>query len=70
MRPYLDHAIEVFGIDRVMFGSDWPVSELTHRYEEWVDIVEWTMSGSAESEMRKLFRDNAISFYRLPQTRD
>ena len=68
VRPYLDHAIEVFGIDRVMFGSDWPVSELTHRYEEWVDIVEWTMSGSAESEMRKLFRDNAISFYRLPQT--
>ena len=70
LRPYLDHAIEAFGIDRVMFGSDWPVSELTHRYEEWVDIVEWTMSGSAESEMRKLFRDNAISFYRLPQTGD
>ena len=70
LRPYLDHAIEMFGIDRVMFGSDWSVSELTHRYEEWVDIVEWTMSGSAESETRKLFRDNAISFYRLPQTGD
>ncbi len=70
LRPYLDHAIESFGIDRVMFGSDWSVSELTHAYEEWVDIVEWTMSGSAESEMRKLFRDNAISFYRLPQTGD
>ena len=67
LRPYLDHAIDAFGIDRVMFGSDWPVSELTHRYEEWVDIVEWTMSGSSEGEMRKLFRDNAISFYRLPQ---
>ena len=70
VRPYLDHAIEAFGIDRVMFGSDWSVSELTHRYEEWVDIVEWTMSGSGESEMRKLFRENAISFYRLPQTGD
>ena len=68
VRPYLDHAIEVFGIDRVMFGSDWPVSELTHRYEEWVDIVEWTMSGTSETDMRKLFHDNAISFYRLPQT--
>ena len=70
LRPYLDHAIESFGIDRVMFGSDWSVSELTHAYEEWVDIVEWTMSGSAEDEMRKLFRDNAIAFYRLPQTGD
>ena len=68
LRPYLDHAIDSFGIDRVMFGSDWSVSELTHRYEAWVDIVEWTMSGSSKGEMRKLFRDNAISFYRLPQT--
>ena len=70
LRPYLDHAIDAFGIDRVMFGSDWPVSELTHRYEEWVDIVDWAMSGSSESEMRKLFRDNAIAFYRLPQMGD
>ena len=67
LRPYLDQAIDAFGIDRVMFGSDWPVFELTHRYEEWVDIVEWTMSGSSEGEMRKLFRDNAIAFYRLSQ---
>ena len=66
LRPYLDHTIGAFGIDRVMFGSDWSVSTLTHGYEEWVDIVEWTMSGSSESEMKKLFRDNAISFYRLP----
>jgi len=66
LRPYLDHAIGAFGIDRVMFGSDWSVSTLTHGYEEWVDIVEWTMSGSSESEMSRLFRDNAISFYRLP----
>ena len=65
VRPYIDHAIEAFGPDRVMFGSDWPVSSLTHRYEDWVDIVEWVMAGSAEAEMRKLFRDNAISFYRL-----
>ena len=70
LRPYLDHAIDAFGIDRVIFGSDWPVSELTHRYEEWVDIVDWAMSGSSESEMRKLFRDNAIAFYRLPQMGD
>lgn len=34
MRPYLAHAIDVFGFDRIMFGSDWPVSELTHRYED------------------------------------
>ena len=65
LRPYLDHAIEVFGFERLMFGSDWPVSELTHRYETWIDIVEWAASGASRDELRALFRDNAIAFYRL-----
>ena len=65
LRPYLDHAIEVFGFERLMFGSDWPVSELTHRYETWVEIVEWVASGATPDQLRRLFRDNAIAFYRL-----
>ena len=65
LRPYLDHAIQVFGFERLMFGSDWPVSELTHRYETWVEIVEWATSGASQSELTALFRDNAIAFYRL-----
>lgn len=65
LRPYLDHAIEVFGFDRLMFGSDWPVSELTHRYETWVEIIEWVASGTTGDELRGLFRDNAVAFYRL-----
>jgi L-fuconolactonase len=65
LRPYIDHVIESFGFARVMFGSDWPVSEQTHRYAEWVEIVEQALAGAAADERRKLFCDSAIAFYRL-----
>ena len=65
LRPYIDHLIESFGFERVMFGSDWPVSEQTHRYPEWVEIVDQALAGASEEQRRKLFRDNAIAFYRL-----
>ena len=65
LRPYIDHLIESFGCGRLMFGSDWPVAEQTHRYPEWVEIVDQALAGASEEERRKLFRDNAIAFYRL-----
>jgi L-fuconolactonase len=65
LRPYIDHALERFGFARVMFGSDWPVSEQTHRYGTWVDVVGWAVAGVPDEEQRRLFRDNAIAFYRL-----
>ncbi len=48
-----------------MYGADWPVSELTHRYPEWVEILDWITAGCSDAERRRLFRDNAIAFYRL-----
>jgi L-fuconolactonase len=30
-----------------------------------VDIVDWVVEGASEDEKRKLFRDNAVRFYRL-----
>ena len=65
LKPYIRHVVDCFGFDRIAFGSDWPVSELTHRYAEWVDIVEWALADCSEPERRKLFRDNGIAFYRL-----
>jgi L-fuconolactonase len=65
IRPYIAHAVECFGFDRIMFGGDWHVSELATTYPEWVEIVDWIVDGCSDDEKRKLFRDNAISFYRL-----
>jgi L-fuconolactonase len=62
---YIQHAVNCFGFDRVMFGSDWPVSSLATSYARWVDLVDTATTHATHSEKRRLFRDNAISFYRL-----
>ncbi len=63
--PYVSHALHAFGFERVMFGGDWPVSELATTYSRWVDLVDSVMAGASANEKRKLYRDNAIAFYRL-----
>ena len=63
--PYIFHAIEAFGFGRVMFGGDWPVSELATRYSRWVEVVDRVTAGASEKDLRQLYRDTAIGFYRL-----
>jgi len=66
LRPYVDHVISCFGFDRVMYGSDWTVSELTHPYPMWVEILDEVLDGASAAEKRKFWRDTAIRVYRLP----
>ena len=65
VKPYVAHVIDCFGFDRVLYGSDWTVSNLTHAYYVWVDILDEVVAGVAASDIRKLYRDNAIRTYRL-----
>jgi predicted TIM-barrel fold metal-dependent hydrolase len=65
LRPYVDHAIECFGWDRVMFGSDWPVCTLSASYRQWVDALVSLTRGAGEVNQKKLFQENAIRTYRL-----
>jgi L-fuconolactonase len=65
IRPYIESAIEAFGFERIMFGGDWHVLELAGAYPDWVDIVDNITHGADEQDRRKLFRENAIAFYRL-----
>ncbi|MGA7914565.1 MAG: amidohydrolase, partial [Candidatus Acidiferrales bacterium] len=65
LRPFVDHVIESFGWDRVMFGSDWPVCNLTASYKRWVETLLSLTSAAGETNQRKLFHDNAMRIYRL-----
>jgi len=65
VKPYVAHAIECFGFDRTMYGSDWTVSELTHRYPQWVEILDEVIAGASAAEKKKLYRDTARRVYRL-----
>lgn len=64
-RPYMDVAVETFGIDRIMFGSDWPVCLVAASYDEVVGIVEDYFSSFSKNEQDKVFGLNAIEFYKL-----
>ena len=65
LRPYIEYVLEVFGWDRVLFGSDWPVSTLAASYRQWVEALMLVTEGAGESNQRRLFCENAERIYRL-----
>lgn len=64
-RPYLDVALEAFGPERLLFGSDWPVCLLAASYEQVVRILSNDLRGMSDSDKNKVFGSNAIRFYGL-----
>jgi predicted TIM-barrel fold metal-dependent hydrolase len=65
VRPYVEHAIEVFGWERVIWGSDWPVVEITATLGDWAQTTRTIVAGESEANRRKLFIENAQRVYRL-----
>ncbi len=58
-------AIEIFGVDRCMFASNFPVDGLRVSMRTMFDDYKRTTEGFAPTARRKLFHDNAARFYRL-----
>ena len=66
LKPYVDHVLDAFGPDRVMFGSDWPVCRLAGEYGEVVNALRTCIGARFGSEeMDWIFRRNAVDFYGL-----
>jgi len=65
LRPFVEHVIESFGWDRVVWGSDWPVCTLTADLGRWVAATRTLTAGASEDEQAKLLNRNARRFYRL-----
>jgi len=65
LRPFVEHVIECFGWNRVMFGSDWPVCTQAASLKQWVEALALITSDASETERKKLFHDNAERVYRL-----
>jgi L-fuconolactonase len=64
MIPFFDVALEAFGAKRLIFGSNWPVSEATGGYDRWIRTArDWASRLSAD-EQRFLFGATAQSVYR------
>ncbi|MDF2997317.1 MAG: Amidohydrolase 2 [Xanthobacteraceae bacterium] len=62
VRPYAETLLELFGPQRLIFGSDWPVLRLAGEYAEWVALCRDIVPGEHHDAV---FGANAMSFYRL-----
>ena len=60
--PYARHIIEVFGAERTMFGSDWPVLELNGKYDSWFHTAKAIVQ---PSDFKVIFGETAANFYRI-----
>lgn len=63
--PVIDVVVESFGVDRLMFGSDWPVCLLAASYKEVKGIVHDYFQRYDEATRNKIFGQNAIDFYNI-----
>jgi len=64
LRPYVGHLLEVFGADRLMWGSDWPVLNLAGDYPGWRQAA---LALVPERDRAAVFGGTATRFYRLDQ---
>ena len=65
LQPYANHILQVFGAERVMWGSDWPVLRLATDYAAWIDASETLLDGLDEQQRAAVFGNNARRFYRI-----
>jgi L-fuconolactonase len=65
LRPYYEAALAAFGPDRLMFGSDWPVSSLTAPYTEISGMYRELIADLAEPERRAILDGTARRVYRI-----
>lgn len=65
LRPYSDHILNVFGPDRVMWGSDWPVCRLKCEYDEWHKTAQTLTQHLDDGAKARIFGGTAVEFYDL-----
>ena len=63
LRPYVSHVLEVFGAQRVIWGSDWPVVDLAGGYGAWLAASETLLAHLGQQDRNDIFGLNACRFY-------
>jgi L-fuconolactonase len=65
LRRYVDHLIDCFGPQRLMWGSDWPVATLAADYGSWLKTAQQLIGGLSDAERGRVMGGNAVDFYGL-----
>ncbi len=65
LAPVINHCLDAFGPDRVVFGGDWPVCLRSATFRQWVQILGQIIATRPAADRRKLWHDNAVRWYGL-----
>ena len=67
LRPYIEATLDAFGPDRTIYAGDYPILLQSTTLPRWVEVLDNAFAdlGLSEAETRRIYRDNAIEFYRL-----
>src|SRR5262249_27041747 len=65
IRPFVLDTIEIFGVDRCMFASNFPVDKLYSSFNTLYRAFRSIVSDFSPGERQKLFSDNALAIYRI-----
>ena len=67
LRPYVDIALNCFGAERLMFGSDWPVCLLAASYQRVFETAQSLLVDLKTEDRERVFSQNAKEFYRIEE---
>ncbi|PCJ08313.1 MAG: amidohydrolase [Rhodobacteraceae bacterium] len=65
LKPYVDHLLNSFGPERLIWGSDWPVCTLASSYERWIKTTDTLLSDLTNDERNAILGGNAARAYNL-----
>lgn len=65
LRPYVDYALDLFGPERLLFGSDHPVCLLAASYDRVLESFQEILEDVGQNDRALIFAGNARTFYRL-----
>ncbi len=68
IKPYTDMILHMFGHNRIVWGSDWPVLNLASDYTTWVQMTTALLADLCQHDQQAITADNARHFYALPYT--
>jgi predicted TIM-barrel fold metal-dependent hydrolase len=66
LRPFFSHVTQVFGWDRLVWGSDWPVCTVATDLAGWVAATHELIADATDDQKEALLHANARRIYRLP----
>jgi L-fuconolactonase len=63
--PWVEYLLQIFGSERIIWGSDWPVLELADDYQKWFDYCQSMTSNLPILQRNNIFNNNAKRIYKI-----